>query len=154
MLFSFSLQFTSNFLNCVCINNMYVTSNNIFNFLCKKYQSYIVYLGSHDHGEGVNNADFERVTDTHHEFLQSYLGRYTLTLFECTSETWLAIWYLWINVVIMQFGESERFNDIFIHKEHQWLRCKPRRIWGCWHCRWGYSKNIVFRLIWINKVPN
>nr|AIC80771.1 subtilase [Cicer arietinum] len=38
--------------------------------------SYIVYLGSHDHGEGVTEADFDRVTETHHEFLQSYLGSY------------------------------------------------------------------------------
>ncbi|XP_058772823.1 subtilisin-like protease SBT5.4 [Vicia villosa] len=37
---------------------------------------YIVYLGSHHHDEGVTEADFDRVTDTHHEFLQSYLGSY------------------------------------------------------------------------------
>ncbi|KAL5099332.1 hypothetical protein RYX36_003659, partial [Vicia faba] len=39
-------------------------------------KSYIVYLGSHDHGEGVTEADFDRVTYTHHEFLQSYVGSY------------------------------------------------------------------------------
>ncbi|KAI5439184.1 subtilisin-like protease SBT5.4 [Lathyrus oleraceus] len=39
-------------------------------------KSYIVYLGSHDHGEGATEADFDRVTDTHHEFLQSYVGSY------------------------------------------------------------------------------
>ncbi|XP_058772779.1 subtilisin-like protease SBT5.4 [Vicia villosa] len=39
-------------------------------------KTYIVYLGSHDHGEGVTEADFDRVTDTHHEFLQSYVGSY------------------------------------------------------------------------------
>ncbi|KAK2412969.1 hypothetical protein P8452_73229 [Trifolium repens] len=41
-------------------------------FALKK--SYIVYLGSHEHDEGVTQADFDRVTDTHHEFLQSYVG--------------------------------------------------------------------------------
>ncbi|MCI15502.1 subtilisin-like protease-like, partial [Trifolium medium] len=38
--------------------------------------SYIVYLGSHTHGEGVTELDFHRVTETHHEFLQSYVGSY------------------------------------------------------------------------------
>ncbi|XP_027368638.1 subtilisin-like protease SBT5.4 [Abrus precatorius] len=41
-------------------------------FATKK--SYIVYLGSHEHGEGVTDADFDRVRDTHHEFLESYVG--------------------------------------------------------------------------------
>ncbi|MED6131202.1 hypothetical protein PIB30_007492 [Stylosanthes scabra] len=37
-------------------------------------KSYIVYLGSHDHGEAVTDADFDRVTETHHDLLGSYLG--------------------------------------------------------------------------------
>ncbi|XP_020230724.1 subtilisin-like protease SBT5.4 [Cajanus cajan] len=41
-------------------------------FAIKK--SYIVYMGSHNHGEGATDADFHRVTQTHHEFLQSYVG--------------------------------------------------------------------------------
>lgn len=40
-----------------------------------------MYLGSHEHDQGVTEADFDRVTETHHELLGSYLGRYT-TLFE------------------------------------------------------------------------
>ncbi|KAJ1400378.1 Peptidase S8/S53 domain [Sesbania bispinosa] len=36
--------------------------------------SLTMYLGSHNHGEGATDADFDRVTETHHEFLQSYLG--------------------------------------------------------------------------------
>ncbi|KAK7387650.1 hypothetical protein VNO78_22437 [Psophocarpus tetragonolobus] len=41
-------------------------------FAIKK--SYIVYMGSHDHGKGVTDADFDRVTQTHHELVQSYVG--------------------------------------------------------------------------------
>ncbi|XP_061354871.1 subtilisin-like protease SBT5.4 [Gastrolobium bilobum] len=41
-------------------------------FAIKK--SYIVYLGSHEHGAEVTDSDFERVTESHYEFLQSYLG--------------------------------------------------------------------------------
>ncbi|KAL4336477.1 hypothetical protein HN51_020969 [Arachis hypogaea] len=37
-------------------------------------KSYIVYLGSHEHGEEATDADFERVTQTHYDFLGSYLG--------------------------------------------------------------------------------
>ncbi|KAK7246045.1 hypothetical protein RIF29_40902 [Crotalaria pallida] len=41
-------------------------------FATKK--SYIVYLGSHDHGLEVTEADFDRVTETHHELLGSHFG--------------------------------------------------------------------------------
>ncbi|XP_065628306.1 subtilisin-like protease SBT5.4 [Quercus suber] len=37
-------------------------------------QSYIVYLGSHAHGPEVSEADFDRVTDSHYDFLGSFLG--------------------------------------------------------------------------------
>ncbi|XP_057742917.1 subtilisin-like protease SBT5.4 [Arachis stenosperma] len=37
-------------------------------------KSYIVYLGSHEHGEEATDADFDRVTQTHYDFLGSYLG--------------------------------------------------------------------------------
>ncbi|KAK7262053.1 hypothetical protein RJT34_29613 [Clitoria ternatea] len=37
-------------------------------------KSYIVYLGSHAHGEGVTDADLDQVTKIHHEFLESYVG--------------------------------------------------------------------------------
>ncbi|KAL1293337.1 hypothetical protein HN51_053985 [Arachis hypogaea] len=37
-------------------------------------KSYIVYLGSHEHGETATDADFDRVTQTHYDFLGSYLG--------------------------------------------------------------------------------
>ncbi|KAH9750022.1 subtilisin-like protease SBT5.4 [Citrus sinensis] len=37
-------------------------------------QSYVVYLGSHAHGPEVTTADLDRVTDSHHEFLGSFLG--------------------------------------------------------------------------------
>ncbi|KAK7854628.1 subtilisin-like protease sbt5.4 [Quercus suber] len=36
--------------------------------------SYIVYLGSHAHGPEVSEADFDRVTDSHYDFLGSFLG--------------------------------------------------------------------------------
>lgn len=39
-------------------------------------KSYIVYLGSHAHGPQVSEADLHRVTDSHAEFLGSFLGRY------------------------------------------------------------------------------
>lgn len=41
-------------------------------------------MGSHEHGEGATDADFDRVTQTHLEFFQSYVGRYTLV--ECTRQ--------------------------------------------------------------------
>ncbi|XP_076906019.1 subtilisin-like protease SBT5.3 [Bidens hawaiensis] len=37
-------------------------------------RSYVVYLGAHSHGYDVSSIDFDRVTDTHYEFLGSYLG--------------------------------------------------------------------------------
>ncbi|XP_073144605.1 subtilisin-like protease SBT5.4 [Henckelia pumila] len=37
-------------------------------------KSYIVYLGAHSHGPGVNTADLNRVVDSHHELLGSTLG--------------------------------------------------------------------------------
>nr|GMC55496.1 subtilisin-like protease SBT5.4 [Ipomoea batatas] len=37
-------------------------------------QSYIVYLGEHSHGPDVTSADLRRVTDSHYEFLGSFLG--------------------------------------------------------------------------------
>ena len=36
-------------------------------------------MGSHEHGEGVTDADFDLVTQIHREFVQSYVGRYTNT---------------------------------------------------------------------------
>jgi hypothetical protein len=63
-------MFTS-FLLCAILKQL-----TFFIVLSKKKKSYIVYLGSHEHGEGVTQADFDRVTETHHEFLQSYVGRY------------------------------------------------------------------------------
>ncbi|XP_059439030.1 subtilisin-like protease SBT5.4 [Corylus avellana] len=41
-------------------------------FAIKK--SYIVYLGSHAHGPKVSAADLDRVTDSHFDFLGSFLG--------------------------------------------------------------------------------
>ncbi|KAL5771778.1 hypothetical protein ACOSP7_015932 [Xanthoceras sorbifolium] len=41
-------------------------------FAIKK--SYVVYLGSHAHEPDVSTADLDRVTETHHEFLGSFLG--------------------------------------------------------------------------------
>ncbi|OAY81531.1 Subtilisin-like protease SBT5.3 [Ananas comosus] len=37
--------------------------------------SYIVYLGSHPHGDDATLEDFDRATDSHHEFLASFVGR-------------------------------------------------------------------------------
>ncbi|KAK3007957.1 hypothetical protein RJ639_013370 [Escallonia herrerae] len=37
-------------------------------------KSYVVYLGAHSHGAEVTSADLHRVTDSHHEFLGSFLG--------------------------------------------------------------------------------
>lgn len=38
-----------------------------------------MYLGSHAHGPQVLEADLDRVTDSHYEFLGSFLGRYVRT---------------------------------------------------------------------------
>ncbi|KHN03560.1 Subtilisin-like protease, partial [Glycine soja] len=37
-------------------------------------KSYIVYMGSQEHGEEVTDAAFDRVAETHREFVQSYVG--------------------------------------------------------------------------------
>ncbi|KAI7728634.1 hypothetical protein M8C21_006138, partial [Ambrosia artemisiifolia] len=37
-------------------------------------RSYVVYLGAHSHGYDVTQTDFDRVKDTHYEFLGSCLG--------------------------------------------------------------------------------
>ncbi|KAF3451915.1 hypothetical protein FNV43_RR08011 [Rhamnella rubrinervis] len=37
-------------------------------------KSYIVYLGSHSHAPGVSKVDLQLVTDSHYNFLSSYLG--------------------------------------------------------------------------------
>ncbi|EHA8590220.1 Subtilisin-like protease [Cocos nucifera] len=36
--------------------------------------SYVVYLGGHSHGSQATLEDYKRVTDSHHEFLGSFLG--------------------------------------------------------------------------------
>ncbi|XP_077237909.1 subtilisin-like protease SBT5.3 [Tasmannia lanceolata] len=41
-------------------------------FASKK--SYVVYFGGHSHGLEVSTVDYERVTDSHYEFLGSFLG--------------------------------------------------------------------------------
>ncbi|XP_054778056.1 LOW QUALITY PROTEIN: subtilisin-like protease SBT5.4 [Prosopis cineraria] len=40
--------------------------------------SYIVYLGSHSHGPEATDADFDRVTESHHQLLGSFLGGYSV----------------------------------------------------------------------------
>ncbi|KAF3675367.1 subtilisin-like protease SBT5.3 isoform X2 [Capsicum chacoense] len=37
-------------------------------------KSYVVYMGAHSHGKEVSSIDYDRVRDSHHEFLGSYLG--------------------------------------------------------------------------------
>ncbi|XP_050228222.1 subtilisin-like protease SBT5.4 [Mercurialis annua] len=37
-------------------------------------QPYVVYLGSHNHGPEASEADFHAATDSHYEFLASFLG--------------------------------------------------------------------------------
>nr|XP_010942695.1 subtilisin-like protease SBT5.3 [Elaeis guineensis] len=37
-------------------------------------KSYVVYLGGHSHGPHATVEDYKRVTDSHHEFLGSFLG--------------------------------------------------------------------------------
>ncbi|XP_060188842.1 subtilisin-like protease SBT5.3 isoform X2 [Lycium barbarum] len=37
-------------------------------------KSYVVYMGAHSHGNEVTSVDYDRVTDSHHKFLGSYLG--------------------------------------------------------------------------------
>ncbi|MCE3215398.1 hypothetical protein HAX54_002266 [Datura stramonium] len=37
-------------------------------------KSYVVYMGAHSHGKEVSSIHYDRVTDSHHEFLGSYLG--------------------------------------------------------------------------------
>ncbi|KAI3457048.1 hypothetical protein Pfo_013711 [Paulownia fortunei] len=41
-------------------------------FATKK--SYVVYLGAHSHGTEVTSTDYDRVTESHYEFLGSFLG--------------------------------------------------------------------------------
>ncbi|XP_038970809.1 subtilisin-like protease SBT5.3 [Phoenix dactylifera] len=43
-------------------------------YIISKRQSYVVYLGGHSHGPEATLEDYERVTDSHHEFLGSFLG--------------------------------------------------------------------------------
>ncbi|KAF7140178.1 hypothetical protein RHSIM_Rhsim06G0180800 [Rhododendron simsii] len=42
-------------------------------FACKK--SYVVYFGAHSHGQDVSSSDFDQVTESHYDFLGSFLGR-------------------------------------------------------------------------------
>lgn len=35
----------------------------------------MVYLGAHSHGKELTPIDYDRVTDSHYEFLGSFLGR-------------------------------------------------------------------------------
>ncbi|GMP53248.1 hypothetical protein CsSME_00018766 [Camellia sinensis var. sinensis] len=42
-------------------------------FAIKK--SYVVYLGAHSHGPQVSSIDLDQVTESHYEFLASFLGR-------------------------------------------------------------------------------
>ncbi|XP_058082226.1 subtilisin-like protease SBT5.3 [Magnolia sinica] len=39
-----------------------------------KKKSYVVYLGAHSHGFQPSSIDYERVTNSHHEFLESFVG--------------------------------------------------------------------------------
>ncbi|XP_035540674.1 subtilisin-like protease SBT5.3 isoform X2 [Juglans regia] len=41
-------------------------------------KSYVVYLGAHSHGPEQSPIDFNRVTETHYEFLASFLGSHAL----------------------------------------------------------------------------
>ncbi|XP_040874037.1 subtilisin-like protease SBT5.4 isoform X2 [Glycine max] len=41
-------------------------------FAVKK--SYVVYLGAHSHGPELSSVDFNQVTQSHHDFLGSFLG--------------------------------------------------------------------------------
>nr|CAD1839352.1 unnamed protein product [Ananas comosus var. bracteatus] len=50
-------------------------------------ESYIVYLGSHPHGDDATLEDFDRAIDSHHEFLASFVGSFVdhpevVTVFE------------------------------------------------------------------------
>ncbi|KAI8552255.1 hypothetical protein RHMOL_Rhmol06G0252500 [Rhododendron molle] len=37
--------------------------------------SYVVYFGAHSHGKDVSSIDFDQVTESHYDFLGSFLGR-------------------------------------------------------------------------------
>ncbi|KOM33648.1 hypothetical protein LR48_Vigan01g320400 [Vigna angularis] len=78
-------------------------------FATKK--SYIVYMGSHEHGEGATDADFDRVTQAHHEFLQSYVGS-----FEKAKETMIYSYTRHINGFAAMLEEEEAA-DIAEHSE-------------------------------------
>ncbi|XP_058082488.1 subtilisin-like protease SBT5.3 [Magnolia sinica] len=39
-----------------------------------KRKSYVVYLGAHSHGFQPSSIDYQRVTNSHHEFLESFVG--------------------------------------------------------------------------------
>ncbi|KAK7348319.1 hypothetical protein VNO80_22870 [Phaseolus coccineus] len=78
-------------------------------FAIKK--SYIVYMGSHDHGEGATYADFDLVTQAHHEFLQSYVGS-----FEKAKEAMIYSYTRHINGFAAMLEEEEAA-DIAEHPE-------------------------------------
>ncbi|WVZ10816.1 hypothetical protein V8G54_015346 [Vigna mungo] len=78
-------------------------------FATKK--SYIVYMGSHEHGEGATDADFDRVTQAHHEFLQSYVGS-----FEKAKEAMIYSYTRHINGFAAMLEEEEAA-DIAEHSE-------------------------------------
>ena len=48
-----------------------------------------MYLGSHAHGPEVSAADLDRVTDSHYDFLGSFLGRYATCVVPCTFNGFL-----------------------------------------------------------------
>lgn len=77
-------------------------------------QSYIVYLGSHDHGPQITTADLQRATDSHHQLLSSFLGRYVC--FSSATSYYIISWLFrtCLNIVVMQYWESQRSNLLFI----------------------------------------
>ncbi|CAJ1941570.1 unnamed protein product [Sphenostylis stenocarpa] len=68
-------------------------------------------MGSHEHGEGATDADFDRVTQTHHHFLQSYVGS-----FEKAREAMIYSYTRHINGFAAMLEEEEAA-DIAEHSE-------------------------------------
>ncbi|XP_017430955.1 subtilisin-like protease SBT5.4 [Vigna angularis] len=85
-------------------------------------QSYIVYLGSHSFGPNPSLVDLESVTDSHHDFLGSYLGS-----IEKAKEAIFYSYNRYINGFAAVLEEDEAANiakhpsviSVFLNKRHK-----------------------------------
>ncbi|KAG9448782.1 hypothetical protein H6P81_008747 [Aristolochia fimbriata] len=55
----------------VCLLSLILAQTTVF---ASTKRPYVVYMGEHSHGPEATSVDYDRVTDSHHTFLESYLG--------------------------------------------------------------------------------